>query len=62
MTDCQGDGEGAQSPMELYEKLTAQGDTVRTLKTTKAEKVSVSKLPSKNSDLTAMNFSLKSSR
>lgn len=40
MTDCQGDGEGAKSPVELYEKLTAQGDKVRALKTAKAEKVS----------------------
>lgn len=38
MTDCQGDrGNG---PMELYEKLTQQGDKVRALKTDKAEKVS----------------------
>ncbi len=40
MTDCQGDGETATSPMELYEKLTAQGEQVRALKTAKAEKVS----------------------
>lgn len=40
MTDCQGDDEGAMSPMELYEKLNAQGDKVRTLKSAKAEKVS----------------------
>ena len=37
MTDSQ--GEGATSPMELYEKLTAQGEEVRALKTAKAEKV-----------------------
>lgn len=28
------------SPLEVYEKLTAQGDQVRTLKTDKADKVS----------------------
>ena len=38
MTDCQ--GEGGKSPMELYEKLNAQGDQVRSLKAAKAEKVS----------------------
>uniref|UniRef100_A0A8D3CKD6 Tryptophan--tRNA ligase, cytoplasmic n=1 Tax=Scophthalmus maximus TaxID=52904 RepID=A0A8D3CKD6_SCOMX len=37
MTDCQ----EANSPMELYEKLTAQGDKVRALKTDKAEKAEV---------------------
>lgn len=36
MTDC--DGEGAQSPLQLYERLTTQGDKVRALKTAKAEK------------------------
>lgn len=40
MTDCQGDGEGASTPMELYERLGAQGDKVRSLKSAKAEKVS----------------------
>ncbi|XP_061651728.1 tryptophan--tRNA ligase, cytoplasmic isoform X2 [Phyllopteryx taeniolatus] len=39
MTDCQGDA--ARSPMELYEKLTAQGDKVRSLKTAKAEKAEI---------------------
>lgn len=48
MTDCPGDGERAMSPVELYEKLTAQGDQVRALKTAKAEKVSVCILPYKN--------------
>lgn len=43
MTDCQGDGEGAKSPMELYERLTEQGNKVRSLKTAKAEKVSACK-------------------
>uniref|UniRef100_A0A3B4A7U7 Uncharacterized protein n=1 Tax=Periophthalmus magnuspinnatus TaxID=409849 RepID=A0A3B4A7U7_9GOBI len=37
MADC--DGEGAQTPLQLYERLTAQGDQVRALKTAKAEKV-----------------------
>lgn len=40
MTDSQGDCAVAVSPMELYEKLNAQGDKVRHLKTAKAEKVS----------------------
>lgn len=40
MTDCQGDGEGTMSPMELFEKLNAQGEKVRSLKSAKAEKVS----------------------
>lgn len=44
MAECQGDGEGAKSPMELYETLTAQGEQVRALKTAKATKVSVYKL------------------
>ncbi|XP_077415250.1 tryptophan--tRNA ligase, cytoplasmic [Vanacampus margaritifer] len=39
MTDSQGDA--ARSPMELYEKLTAQGDKVRILKSAKAEKAEV---------------------
>uniref|UniRef100_A0AAQ4QBN0 Tryptophanyl-tRNA synthetase n=1 Tax=Gasterosteus aculeatus aculeatus TaxID=481459 RepID=A0AAQ4QBN0_GASAC len=41
MTDCQGDGEGTNSPMEVYEKLTAQGEEVRALKTAKAEKAEI---------------------
>uniref|UniRef100_A0A3P8TMY8 Tryptophan--tRNA ligase, cytoplasmic n=1 Tax=Amphiprion percula TaxID=161767 RepID=A0A3P8TMY8_AMPPE len=41
MTDCQADGEGANSPMELYEKLNAQGEKVRSLKTAKAEKAEI---------------------
>lgn len=56
MTDCQADGEGAKSPMELYEKLTEQGDQVRVLKTAKADKVSVSKLLCENSVLTALQI------
>ncbi|XP_060939210.1 tryptophan--tRNA ligase, cytoplasmic [Limanda limanda] len=39
MTDSQGGA--ATSPMELYEKLTAQGEEVRGLKTAKAEKAEV---------------------
>lgn len=35
------------SPLEVYEKLTAQGDQVRALKTAKADKVSAY-LPCKN--------------
>ena len=54
MTECQADGEGAKSPMELYEKLTEQGDQVRVLKTAKADKVSASKLPCENSGLTPL--------
>lgn len=41
MTDCQVVAEGAKSPMGLYEKLTAQGDEVRVLKTAKAEKAEI---------------------
>lgn len=41
MTDCQGDGVVSATPMELYEKLAAQGDKVRSLKTAKADKVSI---------------------
>ncbi|XP_070835831.1 tryptophan--tRNA ligase, cytoplasmic isoform X1 [Chaetodon trifascialis] len=41
ITDCQGAWEGAKSAMELYEKLTAQGDHVRALKTAKAEKAEI---------------------
>nr|XP_057947456.1 tryptophan--tRNA ligase, cytoplasmic [Doryrhamphus excisus] len=41
MTDCKGDGEAVKSPMELYEKLSEQGDKVRTLKSAKAEKAEV---------------------
>ncbi|KAG7259702.1 hypothetical protein CRUP_017140 [Coryphaenoides rupestris] len=40
MTDW-GQGDAGMSPMELYEKLTAQGDKVRTLKTAKADKTEV---------------------
>ncbi|KPP61547.1 tryptophan--tRNA ligase, cytoplasmic-like [Scleropages formosus] len=36
--DCQTDDTGSLTPMELYEKLSAQGDKVRTLKTEKAPK------------------------
>lgn len=38
------DLERTMSPMELYEKLTAQGDQVRALKTAKADKVSTTEL------------------
>ncbi|XP_064185471.1 tryptophan--tRNA ligase, cytoplasmic [Anguilla rostrata] len=41
MTDCQAEGPGNMTPMELYEKLTAQGEKVRTLKTQKADKADV---------------------
>ncbi|CAB1334900.1 unnamed protein product [Coregonus sp. 'balchen'] len=41
MTDCQGDGAGDMTPMDLYEKLTSQGETVRTLKTEKAAKADI---------------------
>ena len=41
MTDCQGDGVVGATPRELYEKLTAQGDKVRILKTAKADKVRI---------------------
>uniref|UniRef100_A0A669DRF8 Tryptophan--tRNA ligase, cytoplasmic n=1 Tax=Oreochromis niloticus TaxID=8128 RepID=A0A669DRF8_ORENI len=41
MTDCQGDGEGTMSPMELFEKLNAQGEKVRSLKSAKAEKAEI---------------------
>uniref|UniRef100_A0A8C7F5R4 Tryptophan--tRNA ligase, cytoplasmic n=1 Tax=Oncorhynchus kisutch TaxID=8019 RepID=A0A8C7F5R4_ONCKI len=41
MTDCLGDGAGDMTPMDLYEKLTSQGDTVRTLKTEKAAKADI---------------------
>lgn len=47
MTDCEGDAVAAKSPMELYEKLNAQGETVRALKTAKAVKVSCCKLSCK---------------
>ncbi|KAG7252257.1 LOW QUALITY PROTEIN: hypothetical protein CRUP_006347, partial [Coryphaenoides rupestris] len=40
MTDW-GQGDAGMTPMELYEKLTAQGDKVRTLKTAKADKTEV---------------------
>lgn len=52
MTDCQGDCEGAVSSAELYEKLNAQGDKVRQLKTAKAEKVSTCEQFNQNNDLT----------
>lgn len=35
------DGYTAMGPLELYEKLTEQGDQVRALKTAKASKVSL---------------------
>lgn len=41
MTDCLGDEAGDMTPMDLYEKLTSQGDTVRTLKTEKAAKADI---------------------
>ncbi|XP_068436276.1 tryptophan--tRNA ligase, cytoplasmic [Clinocottus analis] len=41
MTDCSGECEGAKSPLELYEKMVAQGDEIRALKTAKAEKAEV---------------------
>ncbi|MEQ2291753.1 Tryptophan--tRNA ligase, cytoplasmic [Ameca splendens] len=41
MTDCQGVAEGASTPMELYERLSAQGEKVRSLKSAKAEKAEV---------------------
>uniref|UniRef100_A0A665UZV0 Tryptophan--tRNA ligase, cytoplasmic n=1 Tax=Echeneis naucrates TaxID=173247 RepID=A0A665UZV0_ECHNA len=41
MTDCQGDGDGANTPMELYDKLNVQGEKVRALKTAKAEKAEI---------------------
>lgn len=40
MSDCDGDGSVGSTPLELYEKLSAQGDKVRVLKTEKADKVS----------------------
>lgn len=41
MMKCEGDGVVSTTPMELYDKVTAQGDTVRALKTAKADKVSI---------------------
>lgn len=38
------DAERTVSPMELYEKLTSQGDHVRALKTAKADKVGTNEL------------------
>ncbi|XP_066551038.1 tryptophan--tRNA ligase, cytoplasmic [Amia ocellicauda] len=38
MTDCQTGGPAGVAPMELYEKLTAQGEKVRALKAEKAAK------------------------
>lgn len=39
MTDFRSDGEGTQTPLELYKKVSAQGSQVRVLKTEKADKV-----------------------
>ncbi|XP_062378276.1 tryptophan--tRNA ligase, cytoplasmic [Sardina pilchardus] len=41
MADCEGDGSVGLTALELYEKLSAQGDTVRALKTEKADKADV---------------------
>ncbi|KAG9336415.1 hypothetical protein JZ751_002762 [Albula glossodonta] len=41
MTDCQEEGPGNATPMEVFEKLTAQGDKVRALKTEKADKADI---------------------
>ncbi|KAL2098688.1 hypothetical protein ACEWY4_005168 [Coilia grayii] len=41
MTDCEGDGSAGLTPLELYEKLTVQGDTVRALKSQKADKADI---------------------
>ncbi|XP_036397987.1 tryptophan--tRNA ligase, cytoplasmic [Megalops cyprinoides] len=41
MTDCQAEGPINATPMDLYEKLSAQGDKVRTLKAEKADKADV---------------------
>lgn len=41
MTDCQEDAACHLAPLELYEKLTHQGDQVRALKSEKAAKVSI---------------------
>ncbi|KAJ8341645.1 hypothetical protein SKAU_G00339360 [Synaphobranchus kaupii] len=38
MTDCQAEGPGNMTPVELYEKLSAQGDKIRVLKAEKADK------------------------
>lgn len=43
MADSPGAGT-TMSPIEIYEKLTAQGDQVRALKTAKADKVSTTEL------------------
>lgn len=40
MTDSQEEVEGAMTPLQMYERLNAQGEQVRCLKTAKAEKVS----------------------
>lgn len=39
VTDCPGAGDRAMDPLELYEKLTAQGEQVRALKKAKADQV-----------------------
>ncbi|XP_041927900.1 tryptophan--tRNA ligase, cytoplasmic [Alosa sapidissima] len=41
MTDCEGDGSVGLTPLELYEKLSAHGDTIRALKTEKADKADI---------------------
>ncbi|XP_048831554.1 tryptophan--tRNA ligase, cytoplasmic [Brienomyrus brachyistius] len=41
MTDIQSDGEGTRTPLELYKKVSAQGNQVRVLKTEKADKADV---------------------
>ncbi|KAL7873547.1 hypothetical protein AOLI_G00126180 [Acnodon oligacanthus] len=41
MADCQNDGSPDLTPMELYEKLNAQGEKVRGLKSEKAEKTEI---------------------
>ncbi|XP_036448966.1 tryptophan--tRNA ligase, cytoplasmic isoform X1 [Colossoma macropomum] len=41
MADCQGDGSPDLTPMELYEKLNAQGEKVRGLKSEKAAKTEI---------------------
>lgn len=38
------DAERTMTPMELYDKLTSQGDQVRALKTAKADKVGTDRL------------------
>ncbi|KAG7466455.1 hypothetical protein MATL_G00164910 [Megalops atlanticus] len=41
MTDCQAEGPVNTTPMDLYEKLSTQGDKVRTLKAEKADKADI---------------------